>query len=203
MRSRSTVSFWGDGTSAPEGPGSIRALITTTPTLALWAASTCDFDLVARPLCHRRRRHRQQRGEAGRSAVSASRVSQADPLWAGRRMCASAAATSWARWKWRSCHGLCSMSGFSGTQNNAAMGGFVPPGGARWSTNPTLNDLGTPKRNVLARDRQHLWRRWRASRKRTHHPARPEDKFVLYRSITCTGQLVARQLNSSGVFDIA
>ena len=35
-----------------------------------------------------------------------------------------------------------------------------------------------------------------------HHPARPFDKYVLYRALTCTGQLVAQQLNSAGVYAI-
>ena len=36
-----------------------------------------------------------------------------------------------------------------------------------------------------------------------HNPARPYDKYVLYRAITCTGQLVGQQLNSAGVYAIA
>lgn len=36
-----------------------------------------------------------------------------------------------------------------------------------------------------------------------HYPARPYDKYVLYRAITSTGQLVAQQLNSAGVYAIA
>lgn len=39
--------------------------------------------------------------------------------------------------------------------------------------------------------------------RRQHTPARPASQFVLYRSITSTGQLVARQCNSSGVYSIA
>ncbi len=36
-----------------------------------------------------------------------------------------------------------------------------------------------------------------------HAPARPYDKYVLFRAITCTGQLVAQQLNGAGVYAIA
>lgn len=38
---------------------------------------------------------------------------------------------------------------------------------------------------------------------RQHDPARPHDQFVMYRSITSTGQMVASQRNSSGVYSIA
>jgi hypothetical protein len=39
--------------------------------------------------------------------------------------------------------------------------------------------------------------------RRQHDPARPVDKFVFNRSITSTGQVVANQCNSSGVYSIA
>lgn len=38
---------------------------------------------------------------------------------------------------------------------------------------------------------------------KTHNPARPYDKYVLYRALTCTGQVVAQQMNSAGVYAIA
>ena len=38
--------------------------------------------------------------------------------------------------------------------------------------------------------------------RKDHTPARPANQFVLYRSITCTGQMVATQLNCQGVYEI-
>ncbi len=38
---------------------------------------------------------------------------------------------------------------------------------------------------------------------KSHNPARPEDKYVLYRAITWTGGLVCNQRNTSGVYSIA
>jgi hypothetical protein len=35
-----------------------------------------------------------------------------------------------------------------------------------------------------------------------HNPARPADKYVLYRAQTWTGGLVCRQRNTSGVYSI-
>lgn len=40
-------------------------------------------------------------------------------------------------------------------------------------------------------------------RMKRHHPARPYDRYVMYNGITMTGVLVARRLNSSGVYEIA
>jgi hypothetical protein len=36
-----------------------------------------------------------------------------------------------------------------------------------------------------------------------HNPARPENQYVIYQALTWTGGLIARQLNSSGVYAIA
>jgi hypothetical protein len=38
--------------------------------------------------------------------------------------------------------------------------------------------------------------------RKDHTPARPADQFILFRSLTSTGALVAQQLNSSLVIDI-
>jgi hypothetical protein len=36
-----------------------------------------------------------------------------------------------------------------------------------------------------------------------HNPARPYDRMVMYNGISMTAVMVARQLNTSGVYDIA
>jgi hypothetical protein len=38
---------------------------------------------------------------------------------------------------------------------------------------------------------------------KVHSPARPADKYVLYRAVTFTGAITANQLNTSGVYSIA
>ena len=67
---------------------------------------------------------------------------------------------------------------------------------------PTLDDLGLAKRaywfdcnHINLMKMQNEWRK-------THTPARPANQFLMYRSITCTGQVVAKQLNSGLVIDI-
>ena len=39
--------------------------------------------------------------------------------------------------------------------------------------------------------------------RRNRDPARPSNQFVVHRSITSTGQMIASQCNSSGVYSIA
>ncbi len=68
---------------------------------------------------------------------------------------------------------------------------------------PSLDDLGYSKR-MYVWDPRHIYlykmdQEWM----KKHNPARPYDKYVLYRAVTCTGQLVAQQLNSAGVYAIA
>ena len=41
------------------------------------------------------------------------------------------------------------------------------------------------------------------NRLKKHHPSRPYDRYVLYNGLTFTGALVAKQLNTSGIYDIA
>ena len=36
-----------------------------------------------------------------------------------------------------------------------------------------------------------------------HNPARPEDKYVMYRAMTWTGGLIINQRNANGVYSIA
>ena len=36
-----------------------------------------------------------------------------------------------------------------------------------------------------------------------HNPARPEDKYVIYRAVTWTGGLICNQRNANGVYSIA
>lgn len=70
---------------------------------------------------------------------------------------------------------------------------------------PTMDDLGESKRcyaidmgrsgvRLLYMDGQRM---------KKHNPARPYDRMVMYNGISMTGVLVAKQLNTSGVYDIA
>lgn len=68
---------------------------------------------------------------------------------------------------------------------------------------PLLDDLSRAKYGyVLDMNAIRLWQmenEWMKS----HTPARPPEKYVLYRALTCTGCICASQLNTSGVYSIA
>lgn len=95
---------------------------------------------------------------------------------------------------------------------NYTMTGFAPARdismgelnymGTPFKYDPTLDTLGLNKwcywfdpRKIFLTQMQDEWRK-------DHTPARPANQFVLYKSITSTGQMVATQRNSSVVLQI-
>jgi hypothetical protein len=97
-------------------------------------------------------------------------------------------------------NGYYSQNGFRGKQDGAM--GNLSFDGVDIEYDPTLDDLGLQKRAYWY-DPKHIYlmkmsNEWR----RQHSPARPPNQFVLYRSLTCTGQVVAQQCNSALVIDI-
>jgi hypothetical protein len=67
---------------------------------------------------------------------------------------------------------------------------------------PLLDDLGRAKYGyVLDMSQIKLWA-MESEWMKNHTPARPPEKYVMYRAITCTGGMCAGQLNTSGVYSI-
>ena len=68
---------------------------------------------------------------------------------------------------------------------------------------PLLDDLSLEKHGFVldmnAIRLQGMENEWMKS----HTPARPAEKYVLYRALTCTGAICASQLNTSGRYSIA
>jgi hypothetical protein len=83
-------------------------------------------------------------------------------------------------------------------------------GDAEWFGNPieydpTMDDLGLSKRcYVIDMSKNGVRLLYMdGNRMKKHNPARPYDRYVIYQGITMTGVLVAKQLNTSAVYDIA
>lgn len=68
---------------------------------------------------------------------------------------------------------------------------------------PTLDDLGESKRCYFIDESNISLEVMDGEDKKTHSPARPHDQYVLYRAMTWTGGLTARQLNGCGVYEVA
>lgn len=67
---------------------------------------------------------------------------------------------------------------------------------------PSLDDLSYEKRAYIWDSRDIMLYAMQNEWNRQHSPSRPHNQFVLYRSVTSTGQLVCRRRNSALVIDI-
>lgn len=97
-------------------------------------------------------------------------------------------------------NGITSTSGFDKSHDISV--GAISYMNTIFQYDPTLDDASQSKRcywldskNVFLMKMAQEWRK-------QHTPARPHNQFLMFRSITSTGQMVAKQLNSSLVIDI-
>lgn len=101
-------------------------------------------------------------------------------------------------------NGMYSQSGFSGGKVDGSMGDVYFKS-KPITYDPTLDALGQSKRmyaiDMGRRGVRLLY--MDGQRYKKHKPARPVDRYVMYQGITMTGVVVAKQLNTSGVYDIA
>lgn len=104
--------------------------------------------------------------------------------------------------KERRANGFYSMNGFSSSQD-VSVGDIILPGGTKVQYDPTLDDLSLSKRMYWFDSKAIFMMAMENEWRKDHTPARPANQFVLYRSITSTGQVVGTQFNSSLVVDIA
>ncbi|MDR9437544.1 MAG: phage major capsid protein [Thiohalophilus sp.] len=68
---------------------------------------------------------------------------------------------------------------------------------------PTLDDLGRAKYGYILDSNHIKLRPMDGEDMKSHNPARPPEKYVIYRAMTWTGGLVCDQLNSCGVYSIS
>lgn len=99
-------------------------------------------------------------------------------------------------------NGYYTQTGLKGTVDGSQ-------GDLEWKKNPvtwdpTLDDLGLGKRcyviDMSKRGVRLLY--MDGNRMKKHNPARPYDRYVMYNGLTMTGVMVAKQLNTSAVYDI-
>jgi hypothetical protein len=98
-------------------------------------------------------------------------------------------------------NGNYSMTGYTGTQDGSM--GQVKFGDCTIEYDPTLDNLGRNKYGYWWDPRHIYLMKQDGEWDHRFTPARPYNQFVLYKSMTHTGQMVAQQLNSSLVVAIA
>lgn len=101
-------------------------------------------------------------------------------------------------------NGYYTQTGFKGSVVDGSQGP-VQWKGVDIEWDPTLDDLSLAKRlyviDMSKRGVRLLY--MDGQRMKKHHPARPYDRYVMYNGITTTAVMIAKQLNTSAVYDIA
>lgn len=100
-------------------------------------------------------------------------------------------------------NGNYSLEGFTKSGGNDASMASVTWQGKPIEYDPTMDDLGLSKRMYAIDMRRVRLMYMAGERLKKAAPARPYDRYVLYRGLTTTGVMTAQQLNTSGVYDIA
>jgi hypothetical protein len=102
-------------------------------------------------------------------------------------------------------NGFYTMTGLRGSAVDGSQNDDVQWKGINITWDPTLDDTGFSKRcYVLDVSKSGLRILYMdGNRMKKHNPARPYDRMVMYNGISMTGVLVCKQLNTSGVYDIA
>lgn len=97
-------------------------------------------------------------------------------------------------------NGMYSTNGF--TKKVDAGVGQIYFKGVPITYDPTMDDLSLESRAYWFDPNDIFLMKMQGEWRRRHAPSRPHNQFVMYRSITCTGQMVARRLNSALVIDV-
>lgn len=97
-------------------------------------------------------------------------------------------------------NGQYSQTGFTGSQDGSF--GDLRWRGMKVQYDPTLDDLSLPKRAYMFDPKDIFLMKMEGEWRRQHTPARPADQFMLKRSMTSTGQMIAKRCNSGLVIDI-
>lgn len=97
-------------------------------------------------------------------------------------------------------NGYYSNQGFTSGQDLAV--GDVRFGPLTFRYDPSLDDLSLSKRAYIWDPRVIFMMKMEGEWEKRSTPARPADKFVMYRSITWTGQMVCRRRNAALAIDI-
>lgn len=92
-------------------------------------------------------------------------------------------------------------NGWKGTQDPSM--GDLQFKGIPIDYDPTLDDLGRAKYLYLFDTNTIQLMPMQGEDRKVHNPARPEDKYVLYRAMTWTGGLCCWKRNANGVYSVA
>ncbi|MGZ6565456.1 MAG: phage major capsid protein [Solirubrobacteraceae bacterium] len=129
-------------------------------------------------------------------------LSRFAPSWKPRSFAGSSFLDAWEQ-EMRS-KGNITMTGWSKDGAlDPSVADLAPRGLGKFQYDPTLDDLGFAKFAFVIDTNAIKLRPMEDEAWKEHNPARPPEKYVIYRARTWTGGMTANQLNSSGIYSIA
>lgn len=99
--------------------------------------------------------------------------------------------------------GIYTQEGFAKGTNDIGMAEISMMGVGKFLYDPTLDDMGKSKFAYFIDTKNVKLKVMEGEDRKTHAPARSPTQYVMYRAMTWTGGLVARQLNGCGVYEVA
>lgn len=193
--------LWKDGTQDPKAFAGVTALLSETPTVgvvggidralnpwwrnrvALGIATSTTNQTLMRTL---RKEFRQLRRFGGNPTLFLCGSDFLDALEAEIQS-----------------KGTMTMDGFRSNGKTDFGMADVAWNGNKFMYDPTLDDMGKSKYCYVI-DTKHMFPRVMSGEDmKQHTPARPHDRYVIYRAMTWTGALVANMMNCHGIYSIA
>lgn len=98
--------------------------------------------------------------------------------------------------------GVYTETGFARGTNDIGMADITMRGVGRFIYDPTLDDLGRSRFCYFIDTKNVMLKVMQGEDRKVHNPARPYDQYALYRAMTWTGALCAKQLNGCGVYEV-
>jgi hypothetical protein len=211
MRARSlNALLWGDGTADAKALAGLRSIIVDNPTVGTVGGIDAAINTW-----WRNRAHTAAHAAAGGTGAVTSNPANGGALWEvlqsehrqltryGARPDTFVAGSDFiaALEREMKANGNYTQTGFTG-------GGDGSIGQMKFKNmtvmyDPTLDDDGDAKRAYIWDSKDIALYAMDKEWNKQHTPSRPADKFVLYRSVTSTGQMVCRRRNGAMVIDIA
>lgn len=98
--------------------------------------------------------------------------------------------------------GIYTQEGFVKKTNDIGMSEISMTGVGTFLYDPSLDDLGRSKFAYFIDTKNVQLKVMTGEDRKMHNPARPHDQYALYRALTWTGALTAKQLNGCGVYEV-
>jgi hypothetical protein len=203
--------LWGDGTADPDAIAGIRSLIKDNPAGAGQTVGGIDQNAAANAWWRNRVNLAITTTSGGDELLAFVNREMRQLKRYGGKPDIALCGSDWLERMAQELRqrGLYTQGGFSRTNNIAV--GDITYEGVVFKYDPTMDDIGTSlggstnySRRCYILDSLKVGLYYMEGEKmKRHSPARPHDRYVMYRAITTTGVLAAKQLNCHGAYQFS